>query len=81
MLLVGSTFLPNLIHMSGWLYGVVASVTGLSFLYLAWRLYTSRDTLSMKKIGRQLFLYSLSYLFVIFLALMVDHYAHAAGWV
>jgi protoheme IX farnesyltransferase len=81
LLLVAATFVPNVIHMSGWVYGAVAVLSGTSFLYLAWRLYRSTNTLSMKKIGRQLFLYSLSYLFVIFLALLVDHFAHAAGWV
>jgi len=81
VLLVAATFVPNVIHMSGWIYGAVAILTGTSFLYLAWRLYRSPDALRMKKIARQLFLYSLSYLFVIFLALMVDHYAHAAGWI
>jgi heme o synthase len=81
VLLVAATFVPNVIHMSGWIYGAVAILTGTSFLYLAWRLYRSPDALRMKKIARQLFLYSLSYLFVIFLALMVDHVARAAGWV
>ena len=35
----------------------------------------------MKKVARQLFTYSLSYLFVIFLALSVDHVAHMVGWI
>ena len=30
-------------HMSGWLYGAIAAVTGASFLVLAWRLFRSRD--------------------------------------
>ena len=50
VLLVGVTFVPNAIHTSGWLYGVVAAVSGASFLYLAWRLYGSRDTLGMKRV-------------------------------
>jgi protoheme IX farnesyltransferase len=80
VILVATTFVPCFIGMSGWLYGAVAAVTGASFLYLSWRLYRSCDALSMKKIARSLFTYSLSYLFVIFLALMVDHFGRAAGW-
>ncbi|MEO8758151.1 MAG: heme o synthase [Devosia sp.] len=81
IILVATTFLPNAIHMSGWLYGAVAAVTGASFLYFAWRLFRSRDVLSMKKIARTLFTYSLSYLFIIFLALMTDHVGQFLGWV
>jgi protoheme IX farnesyltransferase len=80
IILVAVSFVPNFIGMSGWVYGAIAVVTGASFLFLAWRLFASRDNLSMKKIARSLFTYSLSYLFVIFLALMVDHAAHLAGW-
>ena len=81
VLLVGTTFLPNAIHMSGWIYGTIATIGGISFLYLAWRLFRSPDTLTMKKVARSLFTYSLSYLFVIFLALMVDHVGQLVGWV
>ena len=38
------------------------------------------DKLAMKKLARQLFTYSLSYLAVIFFALLVDHLALALGW-
>ncbi len=44
-----------------------------SFLWLAWRLFRTRDDKAMRKAGRTLFTYSLSYLFVIFLALLADH--------
>ena len=81
IVLVATSFVPNFIGMSGWLYGLIAVVTGTSFLYYAWRLFRTRDALSMKKVARSLFTYSLSYLFVIFLALMVDHVGHLLGWV
>ncbi len=80
VILVATTLLPQIIGMSGWLYTAVAVVTGVSFVYLALRLYRTRDTLSMKKVARSLFTYSLSYLFVIFLALIVDHAAGMLGW-
>ena len=80
-ILVATSFVPNVIHMSGWLYGAIAFASGASFLYLAWKLYRSPDGLSMKKIARSLFTYSLGYLFVIFLALITDHIGQLAGWV
>jgi len=80
-ILVATSFVPNVIHMSGWLYGVIAFASGASFLYLAWKLYRSADGLSMKKIARSLFTYSLGYLFVIFLALITDHVGQLAWWV
>ena len=81
VVLVATTFVPNIIHMSGWLYGVVAALTGTSFLYFAWKLYRAPDQLSMKKVARSLFTYSLSYLAVIFFALLTDHVGMLLGWV
>jgi protoheme IX farnesyltransferase len=81
IVLVAVSFVPNFIGMSGWLYGAIAVITGTSFLYFAWRLFRSRETLAMKKLARSLFTYSLSYLAVIFLALMVDHVGQLLGWV
>jgi protoheme IX farnesyltransferase len=78
--LVGTTLLPVALHQSGWIYGSVAVVTGIAFVYLAARLYAAPDKLAMKKLARQLFTYSLSYLAVIFFALLVDHLALALGW-
>ncbi len=80
VLLVAASLVPSFIGMSGWLYTAVAVATGLSFLYLAVRLFRS-DAASMKKIARSLFVYSLSYLFVIFLALMTDRVGQMIGWV
>ncbi len=81
VILVATTLLPGFIGMSHGLYTAVAALTGISFIWLAFRLWRSTDTLRMKKVARSLFTYSLSYLFIIFFALLVDHYAHAAGWV
>ena len=80
VILVATSLIPSMIGMSGWLYTLVAVVTGASFLYLAVRLYRAQAT-SMKRIARSLFTYSLSYLAVIFFALMTDHVAQLIGWV
>jgi protoheme IX farnesyltransferase len=81
VVLVAASFAPNVVGLSGWVYGTIAAITGTSFLYLAWRLFRSGDPRAMKKVARSLFTYSLSYLFVIFFALIVDRVAQLAGWV
>ena len=78
--LVAASLLPFAIGMSGRLYALVAAGLGAGFIYLAWRLFRSGDAVPMKKQARALFTYSLSYLFVIFLALMVDHAVQVLGW-
>ena len=79
IILVATTLVPSFIGMSGALYTAVAVVTGAAFLYLSLRLYRATDT-AMKKVARSVFTFSLSYLFVIFLALITDRVAQAAGW-
>ena len=81
VILVASSLVPLFIHMSGWLYGAIAVLTGASFLYLAVRLHRAPTQIGMKKLARSLFTYSLSYLFVIFLALLTDHVGQLLGWV
>jgi protoheme IX farnesyltransferase len=80
VVLVAISLAPAALGYSGWLYGAVAALSGAGFLYLAWRLYRASAGGEMKKIARSLFTYSLSYLFVIFLALLTDHLAGLAGW-
>jgi protoheme IX farnesyltransferase len=80
LVLVATTFVPVLTGFSGSIYGTVAAVTGLSFIYLASRLFRTRDGQSMRRTARSLFTYSLSYLFIIFLALLTDHFAALVGW-
>jgi heme o synthase len=70
LLLVATTVLPYLIHMSGLLYLVCALALGGVFLVYAWQLmrrYT--DALARKTFG-----YSILYLAALFGALLVDHY-------
>jgi protoheme IX farnesyltransferase len=65
------TLLPYLTGMSGWIYLVGAVLLGLRFLSYATRLYaTGDDRLAMPTFG-----FSIVYLFGLFAALMLDHYA------
>jgi len=80
VLLVASTLVPGWIGFMGPIYTTVAVVTGAGFLWFAWVLFRTTDTVAIKKAGRALFTYSLSYLSVIFLALITDHVAKMLGW-
>ncbi|KKB10185.1 protoheme IX farnesyltransferase [Devosia chinhatensis] len=79
LVLAASSVLPLALGFSGWLYGAVALVTGLIFVALAFRLLRAVETVTMKRHARALFTYSLSYLFVLFLALLIDHLALRLG--
>ena len=78
--LVASTLAPAVLGFSGLVYAVVASVLGVSFFWLAWTLFRTEDSKSMRLAARRLFTFSLSYLFVVYLALVVDHVIRILGW-
>ncbi|MBQ1558423.1 MAG: protoheme IX farnesyltransferase, partial [Pseudomonas sp.] len=64
------TLLPYAIHMSGPLYLACAVLLGGRFLHWAWVLY--RDSKPHAAINT--FKYSIWYLFLLFIALLADHY-------
>lgn len=64
------SLLPYAIHMSGLLYLACAVLLGGRFLHWTWRLY--RDSRPHAAIGT--FKYSIAYLFLLFIALLLDHY-------
>ncbi|MDP3314527.1 MAG: heme o synthase [Devosia sp.] len=80
VVLVATTLVPGFIGFAGLIYMVAAAGTGLGFLWLALRLFRTTDDKAMRKAGRSLFTYSLSYLFVIFLALIIDRAGSMLGW-
>lgn len=69
ILLVCVTTLPYLIHMSGLVYLVGATIANGFFLFYAVRLYLKDD----RKYAIQTFWYSIYYLGIIFVLLLVDH--------
>ncbi|HEY4201059.1 MAG TPA: heme o synthase [Devosiaceae bacterium] len=71
-LLVAVTLVPSLIGFSHLPYTAVALVTGVWFIVLAVQLFR-KTGVEMKKAGRKLFMFSLYYLAVIFLALLADN--------
>lgn len=70
LILLAVSLLPFVIRMSGTLYLVCALLLGGRFLHWAWVLY--RDSRPRAAIGT--FKYSIAYLFLLFIALLVDHY-------
>jgi heme o synthase len=66
-------FLPLALGFAGWGYAAVAAALGAGFLLLAWRVYRARDGFPADRAARQLFAFSILYLFALFGALWVDH--------
>jgi protoheme IX farnesyltransferase len=79
VILAVSAFLPVYLGTGGWIYGAVAAITGISFVYLAVRLLRAPTNVDMRKAARRLFTYSLSYLFVLFLGLLTDSFIARLG--
>jgi protoheme IX farnesyltransferase len=70
LMLFAVTLLPFVIGMSGALYLAAALLLNLRFTWLAVSLYRGRDD----RAAMPTFLYSITYLFALFAALMADHY-------
>ena len=71
ILLVVVTVIPYLISMSGLIYLVAALVLGAGFLYYAITMMQRPDDLEL---SMATFRYSITYLCILFAALLVDHY-------
>lgn len=70
ILLLSVSMIPYVINMSGLIYCVVANILGLGFCVLAIIL----KCVDSRWLAFQTFRYSILYLFVLFVAMLVDHY-------
>jgi protoheme IX farnesyltransferase len=70
LLLVPVTLIPGLIGLSGWIYTIAALGLGLGFIYHCLKLLKADDDSHAKPT----FLFSILYLSLIFLSLLVDHF-------
>lgn len=70
ILLIVVTLLPFIVGMSGWLYLFGALILGGRFTYWAHKLYTSDKAV----IAMQTFRFSIIYLMLLFVFLLIDHY-------
>ena len=70
LVLLAVSLMPYVIHMSGLLYLACAVALGARFLQWSWVLYHD----SKPHAAINTFKYSIYYLFLLFIALLVDHY-------
>jgi protoheme IX farnesyltransferase len=70
VILIGSTLLPFVYGMSGWIYLVTALALDAMFLYYAVKIYVAYSD----RLAQQTFRFSVVYLAVLFSALLLDHY-------
>lgn len=68
--LVATTMLPFAVRMSGLLYLISAIILGILFLYYAWKIWRDYSD----QLARKTFTFSIIYLSLLFVALLVDHY-------
>ena len=69
LLMVPATLAPVYLQMSGWIYGIAATLLGLNFIRHMWRVW--KDT----EAARKMFFFSIYYLFAIFAFLLIDRFA------
>jgi protoheme IX farnesyltransferase len=73
LLLLPAGFLPVAMQFAGWLYGIIFVAMSAGFLYYAYLVLRSREGFAGEKAARELFAFSILYLFAIFSALLVEH--------
>lgn len=78
VLLAGASLSPWALGLAGPVYGISAATLGAGFVVSAWRVLRDRQddegrSLTNDAPARQTFRYSLAYLFILFLALGIDH--------
>jgi protoheme IX farnesyltransferase len=74
-LLVLASELPFVLGFTGTTYGAIAAICGALFLLLAGQLNRSNGT--DRRAAQRLFLFSISYLFMLFAALLIEHGANS----
>src|SRR5882672_1346366 len=78
VLLIPASLLPWALGYAGALYGVVALASGAVFLALALQLHRSQQ--SDRQAAQHLFLFSISYLFLLFAALLFSSIGDRSSW-
>jgi protoheme IX farnesyltransferase len=75
-LLVAASVLPWALGFAGPIYGAIAAICGALFLALAFQL--SRRSGADRRAAHRLFMFSISYLFVLFAVFSIDHSANSS---
>jgi len=79
LILVPLAIAPALIGMAGIVYGIVSAALGAVFLFLAWKVRRITEGREADQAARQLFTFSILYLFLLFAVLLAEH--AAARWI
>ncbi len=77
--LVPLAIAPVLIGMAGIVYGIVSATLGAVFIYLAWKVRRITEGREADQAARQLFAFSILYLFLLFAVLLAEHVV--ARWI
>jgi protoheme IX farnesyltransferase len=75
VLLAPLAVVPYFIGLGGMAYLVASTTLGLAFVALAWRVYRVTEGRAADQAARRLFAFSIFYLFVLFVVLLVEHTA------
>jgi protoheme IX farnesyltransferase len=75
ILLAPLALAPALIGMTSMAYGILTAALGVNFIRLSWRLYRHPDDAAAKR----LFAFSILYLFLLFLGLVIDRLLVSSG--
>jgi protoheme IX farnesyltransferase len=70
---------PTILGFAGIVYGAVAAVSGLLFVAAALRVFRSREGAAGERAARDLFAYSILYLFLLFAVLLAEAIGTGAG--
>ena len=64
---------PYFFNFASTIYLIITSIMTMYYIYLCFKLYSSKMTKASNKIARKIFIYSIFYLFFIFLILLIDN--------
>ncbi len=79
LLLVPVGMAPAVLGFAGIAYGTVAAIAGAAFSALAWRVYRSGEDAGGERAARDLFSFSMLYLFLLFAVLLGEALANGMG--
>lgn len=72
IILVPVGIAPFALGMAGWLYGTTSILLGSLFLVFAWQVYRRREGDAAERAAKNLFAFSILYLFLLFAVLLVE---------
>jgi len=72
LILFPTALLPYFLNFSGLFYLIFASIMSIYYLFISYRLFNEKNSTIEKKLSKKLFGYSILYLFLIFVSILID---------